>query len=252
MADEIERMVKDFGVKEINFYDETFTINQKRIYSFCEEIIKRKIKIGFKCGTRVDCVSKDLFKIMKQAGCFIVSLGVESGDENVLKKTNKGITLDQAVKAFQWAKEAKIWCNAYFMLNNPGDTKKTIKKTIEFSRKLKPDFINFEIVRPTLGTKLLEALKQEKNVTINYEAFNNPNIVSISYPICYLQNDLTEEFIIKAHKKAWRGFYLNPINMTKMMFRIRTLPQLKSYFNAGYNIFKTIPTSQFQKHKSEI
>jgi len=252
MVDEIERMVKDFGVREINFYDETFTVKQKRIFTFCEEIIKRKIQIGFKCGTRVDCVSKNLFKIMKKAGCFVVSLGVESADEKVLEKTNKGITLDQVVNAFQWAKEAGIWRNAYFMLNNPGDTRETIEKTIKFSRQIKPDFVNFEIVRPTLGTKLLEALKFEKNVKINYNAFYNPNIVSISYPICYTQNDLTEEFIIKAHKKAWRGFYFNPINLTKMILRIRTWSQLRSYLNAGYTIFITIPMSQFQEHKSEI
>ena len=252
MVDEIEQMVKDFGVKEINFYDETFTINQKRIFTFCEEIIRRNIKIGFKCGTRVDCVSKELFQIMKKAGCFVVSLGVESADETVLKKMRKGITVEQAIQAFKWAKEAGIKRNAYFMLNMPGDTRETIEKSIRLSRELKPDYVNFEIVRPTPGTKLLEALKAEKNVRINHAVLDNPNVVSISYPICYTQNDLTEEYLISAHKRAWRGFYFHPVNLVKTALRIRTWPQLRSYLNAGYNIFRTLPKSEFHEHQSEI
>ncbi len=252
MVDEIEQMVKDFGIREINFYDETFTVNQTRIFTFCEEILRRNIKIGFKCGTRVDCVSKELFKIMKKAGCFIVSMGVESGDEGVLKKSKKGITLDQVYKAFAWAKEAGIWRNAYFMLNHPGDTKDTINKTIDLSRSLKPDYANFEIVRPTLGTKLLEALESEENVKINHDVFNDPNIVSVSYPICFTQNDLTKEFLISAHKKAWRGFYGNPLNIIKMGLRIKSWPQLRSYINAAFNIFGTLPRLNHHEHKCEI
>jgi len=89
VVDEIEELIEKHNVKEIKFFDDTFTLSEKRVFDICQGIGRLKRKISWSCLARVDNLSKILLKEMKLAGCWQVGLGLESGDETVLKNSKK-------------------------------------------------------------------------------------------------------------------------------------------------------------------
>lgn len=142
VVDEIESVVKEFGIKEILFYDDTFTLNQRRVMEICREINRRGLNIEWDCRTRVDCVSRELLFEMKKAGCTRIHYGGEPEDQKILDNVlRKGYTLDQVKSAFKWTKEAGIDILAYFMIGSPGETIETIQETLDFISELDPDFV---------------------------------------------------------------------------------------------------------------
>ncbi|MFH0986180.1 MAG: radical SAM protein [Candidatus Omnitrophota bacterium] len=236
LVDEIAELKERFGFREINFYDDTFTVDNTRVSEICRLLISRKINIKWKCNSRVNTVTREMLFEMKQAGCFSISFGVESGDEEVLKKIRKGITLEQVRNAFRWSKEAGITRSAFFMLNLPGDTRASIEKTLQFSREIRPDFVSFELTKPLPGTAIAEALKNETHVHIREELWNDYNNCAVSNMVFFTQNDLTEEYLQDAFKRAVRGFYLNPVFIWGRLTALRSFGQFKSYARAFMNI----------------
>ena len=238
MVDEIVEMKERFNVREINFYDDTFTVNKHRIMEFCELLSSRNAGVKWKCNSRVDTVTKEMLMAMKKAGCFSISFGVESGDERILKKIRKGITLEEARDAFRWSKEAGITRAAFFMLNLPGDTRETIEKTIRFSREIEPDFVSFELTKPLPGTALAirEVLAGETNVQIKEELWRDWDSCTVSNKVFFLQNDLTEEYLEDAFARAVKRFYITSSYIIRSFGRLRSWAQLKSYVVATVNI----------------
>ena len=93
MLDEIEILVKEYGVRGINIQDDLFTITPQRVIEFCDQLMSRKLKISWSCLARVDCITPEMLKIMKKAGCWQIGYGIESGNQKILNTINKNITL---------------------------------------------------------------------------------------------------------------------------------------------------------------
>src|SRR3989344_6087684 len=129
---EIEFLVEKYGVKEIKFYDDTFTMDMERVSKICDLIIEKGIKITWSCSTRVDRVNKELLMKMKKAGCWQIDYGLESGDQRMLNIMKKGITLEQSRNAAKWTKEPGIRLRAFIILGMPGETNESIRNTIDF------------------------------------------------------------------------------------------------------------------------
>ncbi len=161
VVDEIERLVKTCGIREVAFYDDLFTANKKWVMDICDEIIARKLGVSWKALSRVDTVSQELLDKMKQAGCWLLFLGYESGSQKILDNINKKITLEQSVQATKMARKAGIKVFGFFMIGNKGETPETIRETIRFAHKVKPDFCQFSIVRPDPGSPLYHEFESE-------------------------------------------------------------------------------------------
>ncbi len=205
VVDEMEEIYKQYNIKVIYIEDDLFTLDKKRVIEICGEIKKRELNIKWICISRVDNVDIETLKAMKGAGCIEINYGVESGDEDVLKKVGKGITLEQAENAFRTTKEAGIKTKGYFIIGLPWDTKETVEKTIEFATKLNADEIQFSICTPLPGTPLWElAIKED---ALNPNEVNWDNFALMSADIdgkVYFTKNLTAEEIIKLRKKAYR------------------------------------------------
>ncbi|MBU1627642.1 B12-binding domain-containing radical SAM protein, partial [bacterium] len=132
VLDEIEVRYKNWGVENIDFVDDAFSINKDRINSLCDEIIKRKMKFSFKCATRADFLNREMVEKMKHAGCVSVSMGVESGNEASLKRIKKSISLETVAKALSWLNEEGIKATLNFMLGFPWENGEDIDKTRDF------------------------------------------------------------------------------------------------------------------------
>ncbi len=236
VIEEIEFLIKNYKVKEIKFYDDLFTFNKERVHKICNEIIKRKIDISWSCSARVDSVNLELLKHMKKAGCWQIDYGIESGSQLVLNKMKKGITLKQSMQAVKWAKQVGMKARAFIIIGMPGETKKSISDTIEFVKKLKLDVVAFYAVMIYPGNELYEIVKKEgKLLHEDYSQYTSLIDVKDT-KLHYVPEGLTEQYIKDSIKRAHKEFYLRPSYILQQALSIRSLTDVKRYWEA----FKTI------------
>ncbi|AMK09944.1 B12-binding domain-containing radical SAM protein [Pseudodesulfovibrio indicus] len=138
VADEVERLITDLGVGHVYFSDDLFTLDRQRILDLCREISDRGLRFAWMAETRVDLVDAELLARMREAGCYRIYYGVESGSPRVLKAANKGFTADQVREAFAKTHEAGIEPCCFLMVGNPGETPETIEETVALIREIRP------------------------------------------------------------------------------------------------------------------
>lgn len=145
-------LLHDLGIHNIHMYADLFTINREQVMGLCERIIEEKLPIKWTCNSRVDYVDEEMLKMMGRAGCWLISWGIESGNEMILKRAAKGADPKKARQALTWARQAGIKNWGYFIIGLPGETLETIRETIEFSKSLPLDIALFHIAAPYPGT----------------------------------------------------------------------------------------------------
>lgn len=231
MIKEVEELVKK-GVKDFDFVDDNFTFLYKRVDDFCDMMIKKKLnkKIKWRCsnGIRVDKVDLKLLKKMKKAGCYMVSLGIESGNQEILKKMKKNIKLEQVRQAVKWCNQAGIETRGLFMFGNLGENKETMRDTIDFAKSLDLDTATFHITIPFPNTDYWKIIMDEgeiypKNYR-DYIAYGN---------VIFKHGELDEETLLEMQKKAYREFYFRPKIFWRALKSINSFAKLKLYTQAA-------------------
>ena len=140
------------GIHNVHMYADLFTVNRDQVMGMCDLIISEGLDVKWTCNSRVDYVDEEMLQRMGQAGNWLISWGIESGNEEVLKKARKGYRMEQAHLALAWAKQAGIKNWGYFIIGLPGETEATIRQTIDLSKKLPLDIALFHIAAPYPGT----------------------------------------------------------------------------------------------------
>jgi len=169
VADELEQLVADRGVRHVYFSDDLFTLNRERAIGICREIIDRKIDLAWMAETRVDCVDAGLLGWMRRAGCHRVYYGVESGSPRILKAVNKRFTVAQVARAFELTHKAGLEPCCFLMVGNPGESPETIGETVELIQAIRPaatPIIGITTILP--GTELYELSKCQGLITDDY------------------------------------------------------------------------------------
>lgn len=165
LADEFEYIIKEMPeIKEIFIEDDTFTVNQDRVVEFCDELIKRGLKSIWSCNTRVD-LKYETMKKMHDAGCRLLVVGYESGNQKVLDETKKGITLEQSRTFAKNAHDLGVKVFGCFMIGLKGDNLDTISDTYEFAKEIHPDMCFFQQAVPFPGTEFYDWVKKEGYLT---------------------------------------------------------------------------------------
>ena len=131
VIDEVEDLVKKYGVEDIYFEDDTFSIDQEWAKEICEEIIRRGLKIRWQAITRFNCITKELLSAMKESGCERLTFGLESGAAKILNNLHKGLNKDIVIKGFELLKDSGIEVGLFMMVGNPGENEETVKETCE-------------------------------------------------------------------------------------------------------------------------
>ncbi len=145
-------LLHDLGIHNIHMYADLFTINREQVVQLCQLIIKEGLKVKWTCNSRVDYVDEEMLKLMGRAGCWMISWGIESGNEAILKRAAKGADPKKAKQALTWARQAGIKNWGYFIIGLPGETVETIRETIDFSKSLPLELALFHIAAPYPGT----------------------------------------------------------------------------------------------------
>jgi anaerobic magnesium-protoporphyrin IX monomethyl ester cyclase len=142
----------ELGVRSVHMYADLFTVSREQVVELCELILERGLRLRWTCNSRVDFVDAEMLELMGRAGCWMISWGIESGSEEILRRVHKGIRIEQVERALRWAKDAGILNWGYFIIGLPGETRETIQETIRFSKKLPLDLALFHIAAPHPGT----------------------------------------------------------------------------------------------------
>lgn len=204
-------------IKEIFIEDDTFTIDKERVKEICNLIIKNKLKIIWSANVRAD-LSYELMQLMKKAGCRLLVVGYESGDQNILDNIKKGITIEQSIKFAKNAKKAGLKVFGCFMIGLPGETKETAEKTFDLAKKTIPDMAFFQQAVPFPGTEFYDwAKKNNYLIAENYSQWLNKqgqlNFI-VSYPSLSAQDiaKLRDKFMIQYYFSLnywWRTIIYN-------------------------------------------
>lgn len=203
---ELEFLKKQYDIKYVNFLDDTIVLTAKRMTDICNLMLEKKLDINWSCYARVTHITPELVALMKKAGCRFVQFGVESGNQEVLKKIQKNITLDEVRRAVKITKEAglKVMCD--FMIGLPGDTRETIQQTIDFAKEISPNFAFFSMLTPFPGTPLYEEYLREGKLKKGYIWKN----MSLHERTTFGTAELSSEELQKLYAGAHRQFYYRP------------------------------------------
>jgi radical SAM superfamily enzyme YgiQ (UPF0313 family) len=228
VVDEMQLVHDKYGVDQVTFYDDAFSVDRNRVIKICEELHARKLKMTWDCGTRVDMVDRELMTIMRDAGCIAVWLGVESGSEVMLGAMNKRIKLDQTRLAYKTAQEVGLMTIANVVLGFPGETEQTAKETIRFVKELNPDDVGFYVATPYPGTPMYEQVI--KNGWLRVTDFDKYDTAGPTFETPWL----SMEKLAKMRYKAYQEFYLRPSYVFKMMRKGGTYGKAAVKTSAAY------------------
>ncbi len=230
--DEIIFLQKNYGIRDICFYDDTFTAHKQNVKDFCDLILKKNLDLTWSCFSRVDTVDFETLKKMKKAGCHQIMYGVESAEPKILENLNKRFTLQKVEETIFATKKAGIDTRLAFMIGSPGETEETIKKTIKYAIYLDPDFVSFNITTPYPGTEMFSWA--DKNKFLIHKDWQRYDLAT---PVMELTT-ISSEKVLSYYKKSHRQFYLRPSYILKRLTKIRNIEDLKMHIKSFINLVK--------------
>ena len=235
IIEEMQQCVS-LGIKNFFIFDETFTVNKKRVLSLCDEIIRRKIGINWSCRSRVDTIDEEIMGRLKKAGCSRISFGVESASEKVLKQLNKKINISRVKDVFRLAKKKGLITLADFMIGCPGEDKDATSETVKLALELNPDYVQFSLFTLFPATELYkEALEKgivKRDVWLEYAKQPDREFKPPLWDI--YKEEEARALLIGAYKK----FYFRTSYMVTRMLGLRSMNEFNKYFKAGLGLFK--------------
>ena len=209
VVDEMHQVVRDHGVGFINFYDDNFTLQRKRVVAICEEILRTGLRVEWKCEGRVDSVDPELLSLMRRAGCRCVAYGVESGHAPTLELLRKDIQLNQVHQAFQATRRAGLRSLAYMILGAPGEAARDVRQSVEFCREIGADYVQFSTLVAMPGTPLFSMAQGRKRTDLSGPMDRDLERETLT--------DLPAEELAALLRDAWTGFYLRPRPMARLL-----------------------------------
>ncbi|MBI4678114.1 MAG: cobalamin B12-binding domain-containing protein [Elusimicrobia bacterium] len=236
----LERLKRDFGISRFVIGDESFTSKPERVVEICELILHRNLSIRWNCLSRVDHITREVARTLKKAGCKMVEIGIESGDERVLRETHKGISLAQVEKAVDILAEEGLESYGYFMLGLPYETVESMRRTIAFAKKLRLDFAQFAMFVPFPGSSAWTVVQEGKVLRCygrdwdDYCRFQTAIVGSDAVPPALLQ---------EYYRKALKEFYFRPVMAGRVLQKCRSLDDIAMFLRMGLTFLAALRNS---------
>ncbi len=224
VINEIKSLQENYGIKEVAFWDDVFTLNKSWVMSFLKAMEEENIELAWSCYARVDTIDQEMVNYMAKMGCWNIFFGIESGNQKLLDIIKKRTTLDMIRKGVEICKRAGIEVRGSFVLGLPGETPEMGKKTIDFAIELNPDYAQFSIATPFPGTELYDTVDQWGEMNKNYKDFHV--FTPVFVPKGYKDADQLQEM----QRLAFRKFYFRPGYVIKRVSKIRNMRDIKRNF----------------------
>ncbi|MDD5070127.1 MAG: radical SAM protein [Candidatus Omnitrophica bacterium] len=234
---ELVELKSAYGVGEVMFFDDEFIVDRDKTMDLCLRIKKENLNILWECRARVDTVDFELLSAMKQAGCYRIRFGFESGDDGILKILKKQITVRQSLSCADAVKRAGIEIFAYFMMGSPGETVDSLKKTKDLLFAIDPEFAVLSKVILIPGSELFDLAVSERFIPFDYwKSFFQGETVDTAPAIS--TKDLPAEYVSSFIDRTNRDFFLRPGFLLKRLFSIRSWSQFYRQAVMGYSLLK--------------
>ncbi|MBU1147870.1 MAG: B12-binding domain-containing radical SAM protein [Candidatus Omnitrophica bacterium] len=227
--------LKRLGYREFHVLDDQFTADIDKAKEVCEEIIRKNINMSWnlRTGIRVDMVDQEFLGTAKQAGCYQMGVGFESGNQAGLDAVGKGIRLEQAIKAAEMIKRSGIEIAGFFMLGLPGETVEAMEETIRFAIRLNPDYAKATILVPFPGTRIYDEFEKKGLIkTKDWSRYNFHNAHEI-----YTHPNLSWECLNHYYKLFHRRFYLRLRYLARRFWKSLIQGRLFVDIRCGYQTF---------------
>jgi len=222
----VAEMVDTFArypIKEIFFEDDTLTTDRARLKVICDLILKSHKRMIWSCNSRVDWADLDVLRLMKEAGCRMVLIGPESGNQQILDQVHKGITLEQTRQFVALAKKAGLHTHACWVVGLPGETKETIEQTIRFAKELDTATIQAAAVMPQVGTEMFQWAQQNNYIIMKSwrdYAMDGEQTAVMQYP------GLSQAEMNAAVNRLLREYYFRPKAIARLFWQALKQPSL--------------------------
>ena len=226
---EIELCLKQ-GYREIKFIDDSFAADYDRAMHIAEAIKARRLDFTWFASACVNQVDRPLLKAMKEAGCWAVLFGAESGVQKNLNAIRKGATLDQIRKAVRTAKDVGLKVSTPFVFGIPGETYAEGLKTIEFALELDPDLANFHALTAFPGTHLFDHHKQYGTISVDLSDYTYQGGAFVPYT-------MSRREIMALRQLAFRRFYSRPAFLFRRIAEIRNWNDCKAAIRGLKSLF---------------
>jgi radical SAM superfamily enzyme YgiQ (UPF0313 family) len=223
------RVLKNLGIHNIHMYADLFTVNRDQVVDLCRLMIAEELNIRWTCNSRVDYVDEEMLRLMAQAGNWLISWGIESGNEQILRHARKGAYPDKALRGLTWARAAGIKNWGYFIIGLPGETEETIRQTIDFAKKLPLDIALFHVAAPYPGTPFFFEVVENQwfRKGTRWEQVDMDKGTVLDYP------GLPAERLLYWQRRAFREWALRP---GPMLTYLRMLLSDTSTFKSAVNV----------------
>ena len=217
------------GIHNVHMYADLFTVNREQVVTLCKLMIDQGLKVRWTCNSRVDYVDEEMLTLMGKAGCWMISWGIESGNELILKNARKGADPKKAARALTWARRAGIKNWGYFIIGLPGETTRTIRQTIDFSKKLPLDLALFHVAAPYPGTPFFFQVMENGwfREGTNWEEVDMDRSTVLDY------SNLKAEDLEYWQKRAWREWAFRPGPAVTYLKMLATPGALRSAIEVG-------------------
>jgi radical SAM superfamily enzyme YgiQ (UPF0313 family) len=222
--------LKKLGIHNIHMYADLFTVSREQVMALCQMMIDQKIHIRWTANSRVDYVDQEMLALMGKAGCWLISWGIESGNEQILKHVHKGIDPEKVARALTWSKQAGIMNWGYFIIGLPGETEATIRETIAFAKRIPLDIALFHIAAPHPGTPFFFEVVREGwfKPGTRWEQVDMDKETVLNYP------GLSTQQLMYWQKRAFREWAFRPGPMfTYLRMLLYDFSTLKSALSVG-------------------
>ena len=229
VINEIQECYDVHGIREIDIFDYEFLIQRKRALGICKEIQRRKLDILWACRARIDSVDDEILREMAAAGCGRIYFGIESGDQEMLDRVNKGITLEQIRESIRLTKKHGIRALGFFLIGSPGETRETIRKTLKFAKSLNLDYVQFSKTTAKPLTPLWRDLVEEAG----YDYWREYILGNVEeQPLPRPWTELSNEEIDELARRAYVQYHSRPLFLLSHTLQVRSWSEFKRKFFA--------------------
>jgi radical SAM superfamily enzyme YgiQ (UPF0313 family) len=220
----------DMGLRNVHMYADLFTVNRDHVLGICEGMIREGLDFHWTCNSRVDFVDPEMLRLMRRAGCWLISWGIESASEAVRKNVHKGTHDDQIARALRWSKDAGIMNWGYFIIGLPGETEATIRDSIDLAKRLPLDLALFHIAAPYPGTPFFFQVLENGwfRPGTSWEEVDMDESTVLDYP------GLPAERIEYWARRAFREWALRPGPLWTFVKSMNSWPAFRSALNVGW------------------
>ena len=203
LVDHLAFLKARYGIRHVGIYDDNFTLDKRRAAAFAELLIQRGLGITFNCIGRSNHLDQELLKLLERAGCWMINLGVESGDEELISQHRQRCELDGVVEAVRMVHAAGIRAKGLFMMGIPGETEQSIERTIDFVMRQHFDDVNLTKFTPFPGSPIYERIREYGQFDEDWEKMNCTNFV-------FIPHGFTKERLETHYVSFYRSFYSRP------------------------------------------